>query len=219
MNRKARTRSATNMANIISILEKTQGKTMLASIGADPFRILISTILSARTKDETTMRITRRLFKKYKTPEDFLRAPTKQLEKEIYGIGFYRVKARRLRQACRMLLEQHNGKVPQTMDELLEIPGVGRKTAGCVLVYAFHKPAIPVDVHVHRISNRLGLVKTRKPEQTEIELMKIVPKRLWIDVNELFVRHGQTLCTPISPFCSGCPVYGLCERRGVVKSR
>ncbi|MBI2584012.1 MAG: endonuclease III [Candidatus Aenigmarchaeota archaeon] len=206
---------------MISLLSKGQGKTMLGSIGEkkNAFKVLISTVLSARTKDSTTIPIAQKLFRKYKNPEDFLKAPLKQLEKEIYGIGFYRVKASRLKQLCKILIEKYHGIVPQTMEQLLELPGVGRKTANCVLVYAFRKPAIPVDVHVHRISNRLGLVKTEKPEETEMRLMEIVPRKYWIDVNELLVRHGQTICLPQSPFCSRCPVFDLCDRNGVTRSR
>jgi len=185
----------------------------------NPFMILVSTVLSARTKDTTTMPIAERLFRKYKKPEDFLKLPTKRLEKLIYGIGFYHEKAKRLKALSAALLEKHGGRVPQRLEQLLELPGVGRKTANCVLVYAFRKPAIPVDVHVHRVSNRLGIIKTKTPAETEIALMKMVQRRYWVDVNELFVRHGQTVCTPLAPFCSRCPIRKWCRRIGVKRSR
>jgi endonuclease-3 len=205
---------------ILRTLRSYHTETMLERFsGNNPFMILVSTVLSARTKDVTTIPIAERLFEKYKTPEDFLRIPTKRLEKMIYGIGFYHEKAKRVKALSRVLLEKHRGRVPQSLEQLLELPGVGRKTANCVLVYAFRKPAIPVDVHVHRVSNRLGIVKTKKPVETEIALMKIVPRRHWININELFVRHGQTVCVPLSPFCSRCPIRKLCRRIGVKRSR
>ncbi|MEM7813275.1 MAG: endonuclease III [Candidatus Aenigmatarchaeota archaeon] len=209
-----------DVRSILAVLRRTHTPTMLERFSdSDPFMILVSTVLSARTKDTTAIPIARRLFRKYKTPEDFARSSVKRLKKELYGVGFYREKAKRLKALSRALLEKHRGYVPRTLEELLELPGVGRKTANCVLVYAFRKPAIPVDVHVHRVSNRLGLVKTKKPEETEVALMKAVPKRYWIELNELFVRHGQTTCMPVSPFCSRCAIRRYCKRVGVKKSR
>jgi len=205
---------------ILRTLRRHHTETMLERFSDNnPFMVLVSTVLSARTKDVTTIPIAERLFEKYKTPEDFLRIPTKRLEKMIYGIGFYHEKAKRLQALSRALLEKHRGRVPQQLEALLELPGVGRKTANCVLVYAFRKPAIPVDVHVHRVSNRLGIVKTKKPIETEEALARVVPKRYWIELNELFVRHGQTICAPVSPFCSRCPIRKLCRRIGVKRSR
>jgi endonuclease-3 len=209
----------TKVQRILLTLRRYHTETMLERFGCKPFMILVSTVLSARTKDVTTIPIAERLFEKYKTPEDFLRIPMKRLEKMIYGIGFYKTKAKRLKALSRALLEKHGGRVPSSLEQLLELPGVGRKTANCVLVYAFRKPAIPVDVHVHRVSNRLGIVKTKTPQETEIALMKVVPKRYWIDLNELFVRHGQTICASISPFCSRCQIRKYCKRAGVKKSR
>lgn len=208
------------ITEILQTLRRGHTETMLERFGdSDPFKILVSTVLSARTKDATTIPIAERLFKTYKTPDDFLRIPTARLERLIYGIGFYKQKARRLKALSRILLEKHHGRVPQQLEQLLELPGVGRKTANCVLVYAFRKPAIPVDVHVHRISNRLGLVRTKAPVETERALAHVVPKRYWIELNELFVRHGQTICVPVSPFCSRCPIKTYCRRVGVKKSR
>ena len=205
---------------ILRILRRFHTPTMLERFsGNGPFMILISAVLSSRTKDVTMIPIAERIFEKYKTPEDFLRIPIKRLEKMIYGIGFYKTKAKRLKALSRALLEKHGGRVPSSLERLLELPGVGRKTANCVLVYAFRKPAIPVDVQVHRVSNRLGIVKTKKPVETEEALARVVPKRYWIELNELFVRHGQTICTPLAPFCSKCPIRKYCKRVGVKKSR
>jgi endonuclease-3 len=201
------------------MLRRTHEPTMLERFDSDPFMILISTVLSARTKDVTTIPIVERLFKKYRTPKDFAKAPLKRLENEIYGVGFYRQKAKRIKALSHILLEKYRGKVPRQLEQLLELPGVGRKTANCVLVYAFRTPAIPVDVHVHRVSNRLGIIKTKNPIETERTLMCIVPKRYWIELNELFVRHGQTVCTSLAPFCSRCPVRKYCKRVRVKRSR
>jgi len=209
----------TRVQRILLTLRRYHMPTMLERFDNDPFMILVSTVLSARTKDVTTIPIAERLFEKYKTPEDFLRIPMKRLEKMIYGIGFYKTKAKRLKALSRALLEKHGGRVPSSLEQLLELPGVGRKTANCVLVYAFRKPAIPVDTHVHRVSNRLGFVRTKTPEETEYALMKIVPKRNWIEVNELLVDHGQTICTPLAPFCSKCPIRKYCKRIRVKRAR
>jgi len=166
-----------------------------------------------------TMKATRKLFAVYKTPKQIAEAPLKKLEPLIKQSGFYKTKAKRIKEISKIIFEKYKGKVPKTMDELVALPGVGRKTAGCVMVYAFDEPAIPVDVHVHRISNRLGWVKTKTPEQTEQALMKLIPKKYWIDVNEILVIHGQTVCTPISPKCSECKIRKYCKRVGVKKSR
>lgn len=209
-----------NMVKIISILKNKSEVSMLGSYTRNsPFYILISTVLSARNKDEMTIIATRKLFSKYKTPKQIAEAPLKKLEPLIKQSGFYKTKAKRIKEISKILLEKYKGKVPSDFDKLIELPGVGRKTAGCVMVYAFNKAAIPVDTHVHRISNRLGWVKTKTREQTEQALMKIIPKRYWLDVNEVLVIHGQTTCTPISPFCSKCSVRKYCPRIGVGKSR
>lgn len=186
----------------------------------DPFTTLISCILSLRTKDETTAKASIRLLEKYNTPEKILKLSTKQIEKLIYPVGFYRTKAKRIKEICRVLIEKYNGKVPDSFDELIELKGVGRKTANIVMAYGHSKNGyLPIDVHCHRIPNRLGWIKTKTPEQTEEELKKILPKKYWHDFNELFVQFGQNICVPVSPFCSKCPVNKYCPRIGVKRHR
>ena len=176
-----------------------------------PFSILIGTILSARAKDEATSRIVKELFKVYKNAKQLANAKIKDVEKIIKSIGFYHVKAKRIIEVAKIINSKYKGKVPDDLEKLIQLPGVGRKTANCVLVYAYEKPAIPVDIHVHRISNRLGLVQTKNPEETEFELMKITPKRLWLDINETFVKYGQNICKPISPMCTVCKIKNSCK--------
>ncbi len=176
-----------------------------------PFSILIGTILSARTKDESTTRIVKDLFKVYKNSKQLANAKIKDVEKIIKSIGFYHVKAKRIIDVAKIIDTKYNGTVPDDLEKLVELPGVGRKTANCVLVYAYEKPAIPVDIHVHRISNRLGLVQTKNPEETEFELMKLIPKKYWIDINDTFVMYGQNICKPISPMCDVCKIKNLCK--------
>lgn len=177
----------------------------------DAFKVLISTVLSQRTRDENTDRAARALFSRYSTPEELAGAGIKSIEGLIRPAGFYRQKAPRVKEIAKTIIVQYGGKVPDNIEELLKLPGVGRKTANCVLVYGHGRPAIPVDVHVHRVSNRLGIVKTTKPEQTEKELTKIIPKRSWLVVNRLFVIHGQSICRPASPKCGECPVNKYCS--------
>jgi endonuclease-3 len=178
----------------------------------DVFRILIGTVLSARTRDEQTAKAAERLFSRFKSPEELAAADIKEIEKLIRPSGFYRQKAKRIKEISNIVMERYDGSVPDDIDKLLKLPGVGRKTAGIVMIYGFGKPvAIPVDTHLRRIPNRMGLVKTRTPEQTEKELMKLVPKRYWIPVNHLFVKFGQTICRPVKPLCFKCPVEGHCE--------
>src|SRR5437773_6369632 len=176
-----------------------------------PLSILIGTILSARTRDENTSAVVKKLFSRYKTAHALASAKPVDVEKIIKSTGFYRVKARRIIEVASIINSKYSGKVPQTIDKLLELPGVGRKTANCVLVYAFDKPAIPVDTHVHRISNRLGLVQTKMPEQTELELSKLVDRRLWTKVNNTFVMYGQNICLPVRPNCKACPLKRMCR--------
>lgn len=175
------------------------------------FSILIGTILSARTKDETTTKAVKALFSKYKNVKELANAKTKDVEKIIKSIGFYHVKSKRIIEVAKIIDSKYKGKVPDSLEKLIELPGVGRKTANCVLVYAFDKPAIPVDIHVHRISNRLGLVDTKTPEETEQELMKKIPKKYWIEINDTFVMYGQNICKPISPMCSVCKIKRDCR--------
>lgn len=176
-----------------------------------PLSILIGTILSARTRDESTSAVVRELFSKYKTARSLAKAKLSDVEKIIKRTGFYHVKAKRIIEVASIIDSKYSGTVPKTMDELISLPGVGRKTANCVLVYAFDEPAIPVDTHVHRISNRLGLVKTKIPEETEIELMKKIPRKYWIRINDTFVMYGQNICKPISPMCSVCQIKKECS--------
>ncbi len=176
-----------------------------------PFSILIGTILSARTKDEATTKAVKELFSKYKNPKELAAAKIKDVEKIIKSIGFFHVKSKRIIEVAQIIHTKYKDKVPEDLDTLIQLPGVGRKTANCVLVYAFEKPAIPVDVHVHRISNRLGLVDTKNPEETEQELMKKIPKKYWIDINDTFVMYGQNICKPISPMCDVCKIKNNCK--------
>ena len=176
-----------------------------------PYSILIGTILSARTKDENTAKVVKKLFAKYKSAKELSNAKLKDVEKLIRSIGFYHVKAKRIIEVAKIINSKYKGKVPSSLDELIQLPGVGRKTANCVLVYAYDKPAIPVDVHVHRISNRLGLVDTKTPEETEFELMKKIPKKYWLEINDTFVMYGQNICKPITPHCTVCKIKKLCK--------
>lgn len=185
----------------------------------DPFKILVSTILSARTKDETTSEVCRRLFKVVKKVKDLEKLSVNQIEKLIYPVGFYRNKARYLKELPGALRDKFNGKIPATVDELVQLPGVGRKTANLVSAVAFQKDAICVDIHVHRIMNRLGYVETKTPQETERALRDKLPKRMWKTVNRIFVAFGQNLCRPVSPHCSRCPVDRYCNRNGVTKFR
>lgn len=184
----------------------------------DPLRILIGTILSARTKDENSKVAVRNLFEKYGTAEKLANADTGKVEKLIRPAGFYRVKAKRIKEVANMLLEQYDGEVPTNIDDLLKLPGVGRKTANCVLVYAFDKPAIPVDTHVHRIANRLGLVETKTPEQTEAELTSKVERKHWTKINDTFVMFGQNICRPVGPLCEPCLLKRGCRYYRALKS-
>lgn len=197
---------------ILDILKKEKAFTMLGDMSKKytPFQILISTILSARSRDEATYPICEELFKKYSNAEKLANANKQDVEKIIKRIGFYKNKTKFIIETSGKILNEYNGKVPSSMEELMKFPGVGRKVAGCVLVYAFHKDAIPVDTHVHRVSNRTGLVKTKFPEKTELELMKITPKKYWQLVNDIFVWHGKTTCKPITPECWHCRITKLC---------
>lgn len=184
----------------------------LARKKQDPFKILISTILSARTRDSNTEEATKTLFAKYNTPELIANAEVEELEKLIYKSGFYKVKAVRIKEVSQIIKNKFDSVVPDDFEDLISLPGVGAKTANCVLVYAFKIPAIPVDTHVHRIPNRLGWIETKKPEETETELKKIIPKDQWIRVNRLFVRFGQEICLPNRPKCDFCPINSTCKK-------
>ncbi|MBV8880530.1 MAG: endonuclease III [Planctomycetaceae bacterium] len=207
-------------APISRVLRDLSGRyplTMLGSWNAknvSPFRTLIGTILSARSRDEMTDVITERLFRRYATPRALARADRRSVEKILQPIGFYRTKASYVMETA-ALVEARGGKIPDTIEGLMEFPGVGRKVANCVLVYAFGRQAIPVDTHVHRVSNRMGWMKTRTPEETERRLVELVPRRLWPVINEALVAHGKAVCKPIGPTCRDCPVSRHCARIGV----
>ncbi|MDP8267300.1 MAG: endonuclease III [Candidatus Tenebribacter davisii] len=181
----------------------------------DSFKILVTTILSARTKDQTTSMVVQRLFKNIHKPDDLNRYSEGDLADLIYPVGFFRIKAKHLKKLPKILKEEFNNKVPEEIDELVMLPGVGRKTANLVRAIAFKKPAICVDVHVHRISNRLGYVKTKTPFETEMALRNKLPEKYWIMFNSYLVAFGQNHCTPRNPKCSTCPLYNECERIGV----
>lgn len=191
----------------------------LARRDRDPFRILISTIISLRTKDDVTEAASERLFRLADTPRALARLDVRRIARAIFPAGFYRTKARTVRDVSRRLEVEFNGRVPDTIDELLTFKGVGRKTAALVVSLGYHKPAVCVDTHVHRISNRLGWVKTKTPDETEQALMRAVAKRYWIGINETMVGFGQQVCVPVSPRCSLCPLQETCPKLGVTRSR
>ena len=192
---------------------------VVAERDRDPFRVLIACILSLRTQDTTTGPASDRLFAEAATPEMMRTLASGRIERLIYPVGFYRTKARVILGICRDLIERFAGRVPDTIDELLTLDGVGRKTANLVVTMGYGKPGICVDTHVHRISNRLGYVRTGHPEETEVALRAKLPRRHWIGYNDLLVSFGQNVCTPLSPRCSICPVSSLCRKVGVSKAR
>lgn len=210
---------------IVEILERESKKwdvpvvSLMSRHDRDPFKILISTILSLRTKDEVTAKASERLFKKADNPYDMVKLSEEEIEKLIYPVGFYRNKAKTIKKICKTLIEKYNGKVPDSLDELLKLKGVGRKTANLVVTLGFDKPGICVDTHVHRIMNRIGYVKTKTPEETEFALRKKLPKKYWKIINELLVALGQHICHPTSPKCSVCPIKDYCRKVGVKRSR
>lgn len=178
----------------------------------DPFYVLITTVLSQRTRDSVTNSSAKTLFNKYNSPNELVHADEDEIESLIKNVGFYRVKTQRIKQISEMILDEYDGQVPDNLNDLLKLPGVGRKTANCVLTYAFSKKAIAVDTHVHRISNRIGLVEAKTPKKTEKDLKKIVPENLWNKINELFVRFGQNTCRPVSPRCDLCVLNDTCPK-------
>ena len=193
--------------------------TLIAQHSHDPFRVLISTILSLRTKDETTAKASERLFARADTPEAMETMTPGEIEEAIYPVGFYKNKAKQIIRICHRLSEQYDGQVPDDLETLLTFNGVGRKTANLVLGLGFGIPAVCVDVHVHRILNRMDFVRTKTPEETEMAIRRKVPRTHWIRINDVLVAFGQTLCKPVSPFCSRCPVYDHCPRKGVTTRR
>lgn len=209
---------------IVTILKKASKNWRLPSVTQislkkDPYQVLISTLLSLRTKDEVTLESSKRLFVLAKSPQAMLRLNKRRIARTIYPVGFYKTKAKRILEISRALIKTYAGKVPNRLEELLRLKGVGRKTANLVLTLGFGKLGICVDTHVHRISNRLGLVKTKTPEKTEFALRQTLPKKHWILYNDLLVTFGQTLCRPISPWCSRCPIDRYCDKVGVTLHR
>jgi len=193
--------------------------TLIGQQSRDPFQVLISCLLSLRTRDETTAPASRRLFNLASSPQDMLQLSTAQIERAIYPVGFYRTKARTILEICRALVDDFGGKVPNDLESLLAFKGVGRKTANLVLTQGFGKPGICVDTHVHRISNRWGYVDTKDAHATEMALRRKLPRQYWLEYNDLLVAFGQTVCLPISPWCSRCPVADYCARCGVTRHR
>jgi endonuclease-3 len=203
---------------VLNILKEKYGEwkapivTEIANRTGDPFRVLISTVLSSRTKDAVTREASMRLFECASTPREMMKLSPGEIEKLIYPVGFFRTKARRLPALIRILIDKYQGKVPDTLDELLKLPGVGRKTANLVVTIGFGKPGICVDTHVHRISNRFGYVRTKNPTETEFALREKLPERWWISYNDFLVTLGQNICFPRNPRCGECPLNKLCEK-------
>jgi len=214
-----------SVGKIVRVLRRHAGQwdtpvvSVIAKKRRDPFLTLVSCVLSLRTKDDVTAAASKRLFERAQSPGEILRLPARTLERLIYPVGFYHTKARAIRAICRDLIENFSGSVPSQIAELLKLKGVGRKTANLVVTEGFGKPGICVDTHVHRISNRWGLVKTSTPEQTEMRLRQVLPRRYWIEYNGLLVAFGQTICQPVSPWCSRCPLRAVCPRINVTRSR
>ena len=211
--------------DLMDILEKEYENwdapvvTLMANRGASAFEILVSTILSLRTKDETTVEASKRIDAVAANPYDMDKLEEEEIQKLIYPVGFYKRKSTQLKKISQILIEKYDGEVPKTLEELLELPGVGRKTANLVLVEGHRLEGLCVDTHVHRISNRLGYIKTKTPDETEFALRDQLPKKYWVNYNEILVAFGQLLCRPISPHCSKCPVAEICKRVGVDKHR
>lgn len=214
-----------HMAEIIRLLEEELGKraipivSRLADARRDPFEILISTLLSLRTKDEVTEAATERLFALATTPEEMVGLSAEEIRRAIYPVGFYRNKAETVLHVCRELIDRFHSRVPDTLDLLLTLKGVGRKTANLVVSLGFRGAGLCVDTHVHRISNRLGYVRTKTPEETEFALRAKLPPPYWLRYNTLLVAFGRNTCRPVSPLCSRCPVAPYCDRIGVARSR
>jgi endonuclease III len=209
------------MAIITAEVPQWQATTLaqLVEEKRDAFRVLIATLLSLRTQDKTTHEASGRLFLLADTPEVMVDLPVAVVEKAIYPVGFYTTKAKNIISICRILVDEYDGRTPDDLDELLALPGVGRKTANLVITLGFDKPGICVDTHVHRIANRWGYVATKTPDETEFVLRDKLPAEFWIPINDLLVTYGQNLCKPISPFCSKCRLTSYCPRLGVEKHR
>lgn len=219
-------KKSSNIPKIMNLLKKHFNYTKRTTLNRmrgekkpDAFKILISCLISLRTKDEITERISRELFKIADTPNKIAIISTEKLEKIVFSSGHYKKKTQTLKHVSKEILERFNGKVPSDKEELMSIKGIGPKTANIVLNFAFGKQVLPIDTHCHRVPNRLGWVKTKTPEQTEKELEKILPKKYWNEFNGIFVLFGRTICVPISPFCSKCPIEKYCPKINVKKER
>lgn len=213
-----------NIPKIMNILSKeypSSEKTTLNRMRKKPnaFRVLIACLLSLRARDENTEKVSQKLFIIADTPEKIVKLPTKKLEKIIFSSGHYKKKARTLKHVSKDLIERFDSKVPESKEKLLDIKGIGPKTANIVLAFAYGKTVLPIDTHCHRIPNRLGWVKTKTAEKTEKELEKILPKKYWNEFNAIFVQFGQTICQPVSPWCNKCPIKKYCQKIGIKKSR
>jgi endonuclease-3 len=191
----------------------------VAKESRDPFRILIACVLSLRTKDRTTAEASQRLFEFASDPASMLKLPLQKIQTAIYPVGFFRTKAKQIQAMCARLLDAYDGRVPDSIEELLTLPGVGRKTANLVVTVGYNKPGICVDIHVHRISNRWGYIQTNTPDQSEQALCRKLPAKYWITFNDLLVPFGQNICQPVSPYCSLCKLTKYCDRVGVIRSR
>jgi len=218
------TKKRFSIDKVITILQEEINKYKVPAVTQiakkkDPFRVLIATVLSARTKDDVTGAASARLFSQADNPKVMAELPLEAIEKAIYPVGFWRNKAKNIVSLCNQLITEFNSNVPDTLDELVTLKGVGRKTANLVLTIGFNKLGICVDTHVHRISNRWGYIKTKTPEETEFALREKLPKKYWIQFNDLLVTYGQNLCSPISPWCSKCRIIEYCKQIGVTKSR
>lgn len=201
-----------NIEIIFKLLKKKYpGRKFFSDTHTTPYKVLIATILSQRTKDPNTLKAAKALFKLADNPKKMLKLRPSKIRKAIKPAGFYRNKTKTILKVSKQVLEKYEGKVPKELDELLKLRGVGRKTANCVVLFGYGLPAIPVDTHLHKLSNRIGWVKTKTPEETELELRKKLPKKYWMPINELFVRHGQTICLPRNPKCGICPIKNYCE--------
>ena len=207
------------LKGVLDLVEKAISGPPYVSTIKDPFRVLVSTMLSARTKDETTEKVSKKLFSEIKTMKELRVIAQTELEVLLYPVGFYKTKARALKRMAGILLDDYNGEVPNTIDELVKLPGVGRKTANLVVLVAFGKPGVCVDTHVHRICNRWGLVKTNTPHKTEMAIRDKIPQHLWERINALLVPFGKEICRPVSPICSSCPLIDNCSRMDVEKHR
>ena len=214
-----------SLIKIINILEKEVKNykvpiiTLMSQRNKDPYQILIGTILSLRTKDETTAKASQRLFAKASTSKEMLRLSEEQISKLIYPVGFFRNKSKSILQISKLLIDNYNSKVPDDLDELLKFPGVGRKTANLVLIEGFNKPGVCVDIHNHRILNRFGFLKTKTPDETESVIRKKLPQQYWNKLNYILVAFGQNTCVPVSPFCSRCIIEKSCEKKNIINHR